>query len=543
VNQSIAGRIRALLLMSLAGTLLVALVLSAVLWRNIRQDQAYANLRQDRDDAMVALASLLGQQQGGIQHLLRQQDPDSLMAAIARDSSMCAQFHAQSLALGGTGIDSAFAQLRQFDTALVGLLLKGNPGAAQDRFLEGSGALVTRIQDLLHDAQVDWIRQSDEQLASRRRGQQSLVLLILALVSCGGCVAWLVGRKLTVGIVASLQAAQLTMEDIAAGEGDLTRRLEVRSNDEIGLLSGAFNRFTERVQSTVTTVSQGVRTLTGASSRITKASVALEGEVATVARRGRDVTKASREAGERVESASRSTVSLAENMAQIASSVEEMSATIQEVSRSCQIESQLASQADRDMGTARTNFERLAATSKEMTQILEGIEDISDQTQLLALNATIEAARAGEAGKGFAVVAASVKDLAKQASRSAQQIGIRIEAMTRDMKGAEKSLASLEEVLKKVMAESTNVAAAVEQQGATIGELSRSMTDAHRESGMIAADAQQASAVLATSVGEIEGLSEDIGRAAQEIARVRSSTTQLAELSTELETLVSRFKI
>lgn len=543
VQWNLAKRIRVLLQSSLLGMLLVTLVLSAGLWLNLRSSAQSERARQEKSDGLLELASHLGQQQGVVQRLLRESDPDTMLALVVRDSVLRERFHEDARRLDAGAMDSAFRALERLDSAVVQMVLQGQAGAAQDRFLEGTGILVERILHHQTLLQNRWDELAQEEI-SRSKTRQTLVLVgILIVVLAAGAVAWILGRRLIEGIVSSLHETQSTMEDIAAGEGDLTRRLHVSSQDEIGLLAGAFNRYNERVHGTVSTVAQAVATLGDATGSITMSSEALDQDVGAVAARGRDVAGASREAGEMVASASRSTVELAHGIAQIAAAIEEMSATVREVSRSCQAESQLASQADRDMDTARANFGRLQDTSREMTLLLESIQDISDQTQLLALNATIEASRAGEAGKGFAVVAAAVKDLAKQASQTGREIGTRVEAMNRDMQGAQTSLSSLDDVVRRVRAESTSVAAAVEEQEATIAELSRSISETHQESGAIASQAQKASKVLASSVQEIEGLSRDIGNAALEVAQVRTSVGRITSLSSELRTLVGRFRI
>jgi methyl-accepting chemotaxis protein len=543
VNWNLAKRIRVLLQSSLLGMLLVTLVLSAGLWFNLRSSAISERAREEKSDGLLELASHLGQQQGVVQRLLRENDPDTMLALVVRDSVLRERFHEDARRLDAGAMDSAFRELELLDSAVVQMVLQGQAGAAQDRFLEGTGVLVERILQHQTLLQHRWDELAKEEI-SRSKTRQTFVLVgILCVVLVVGAVAWILGRRLIEGIVSSLHETQSTMEDIAAGEGDLTRRLKVVSQDEIGLLAGAFNRYNERVHGTVSTVAQAVATLGNATGSITTASEALDQDVGAVAARGRDVAGASREAGEMVASASRSTSDLAHGIAQIATAIEEMSSTVREVSRSCQAESQLASQADRDMDTARANFGRLVATSREMTLLLESIQDISDQTQLLALNATIEASRAGEAGKGFAVVAASVKDLAKQASKTGREIGLRVEAMNKDMQGAQTSLASLEDVVRRVRAESTNVAASVEEQEATISELARSIATTHQESGSIASQAQMASKVLASSVVEIEGLSRDIGNAALEVAQVRTSVGQITSLSSELQALVGRFRI
>jgi len=542
VAWSVARKIRTLLWSSLGATFVVVLVLVGVQWLGDRQ----AKQLERRWDEKVALqrriATGLDNQQGGVQRILREQDPDTILALVSRDSALRAGIRDDAHHLESPEFDSAFARLLALDSVVFQTILQGNRGEAQDLYLEQSAVLVSRILDVQERMTGSWARDMDEQRDAWSRKRTLFVVVLLVLVCVGGGVGAVAGRRLVEGIVGPLHLAHATMEDIAAGEGDLTRRLEVRSEDEIGQLAGAFNRFVERVHRTVRTVEEGVGTLNGASTRIGVSTRTLVEGSEAVARRSREVAETSRQTGVRVGSASRATDDLADGLSRIAAAIEELSASVREVSRSCQEESQAAALAARDVASARDNFRGLVAAVQEMTQLLDGIQNISDQTQMLALNATIEAARAGEAGRGFAVVAASVKDLSRQALGTTREIAERIETMGKAMAGADASIASLEDVVRSVRAESSSIAAAVEEQEATIAELSRSISETHQQSQSISSDVRGAFRGTEAAALEIEAVSDGVAHAAREIVAVQTGMQEVEALAVDLRALVGRFR-
>jgi methyl-accepting chemotaxis protein len=174
-------------------------------------------------------------------------------------------------------------------------------------------------------------------------------------------------------------------------------------------------------------------------------------------------------------------------------------------------------------------MEKLGASSSQIGGVLKVISSISEQTNLLALNATIEAARAGELGKGFAVVANEVKELARQTAKATQEISGSITAIQGDAKGAMDSIAEISAIINKINDISSIIASAVEEQAATTGEMSRSVSTAARSSSEIASN--------------IVSVSEAAQSTTQGASHTQIAANELAKIASELQNLVSRFSV
>ncbi|WP_298187848.1 methyl-accepting chemotaxis protein [uncultured Pseudomonas sp.] len=219
-----------------------------------------------------------------------------------------------------------------------------------------------------------------------------------------------------------LHVMSRAMGDIAQGEGDLTRRLQVGSQDEFGELAVAFNRFVERIHesirevaSTTSAVHERVRTVVAASNASMNNSSEQAARTDSVAAAINELGAAAQEIARNAADAS----SQASDARQGAENGQQM------VEKTLGAMSDLSSKIE----VAGSHIETLSQKSNDIGQILDVIKGISEQTNLLALNAAIEAARAGEAGRGFAVVADEVRNLAQRTQSSAQEIQQMIEQL------------------------------------------------------------------------------------------------------------------
>ena len=223
-------------------------------------------------------------------------------------------------------------------------------------------------------------------------------------------------------LIQPLHVMTRAMEDIADGEGDLTKRLTIVNNDEFGVLGTAFNRFVERIHGSIREVSSATGQVNEVALRVVAASNSSMYNSDQQASRTSSVAAAINQLGAAAQEIARNAAQ-ASNQASDARGLAEDGQQV--VDRSIKAMNQLSSM----LSASSTNIESLNSKTVNIGQILEVITSISQQTNLLALNAAIEAARAGEAGRGFAVVADEVRNLAHRTQESAQQVQTMIEEL------------------------------------------------------------------------------------------------------------------
>ncbi|MDD2056485.1 methyl-accepting chemotaxis protein [Pseudomonas sp. GD03860] len=240
-------------------------------------------------------------------------------------------------------------------------------------------------------------------------------LIAVAIIIC------LLGLLIQV-LLQPLHTMTRAMEDIAQGEGDLTKRLSIHSQDEFGDLGNAFNRFVERIHTSIREVSSATEQVNEVALRVVSASNSSMVNSDEQANRTNSVAAAINELG----AAAQEIAHNAAQASQQASSARRLAEEGQQVvDRNIAAMNRLSDL----ICTSSSHIETLNSKTVNIGQILEVITSISQQTNLLALNAAIEAARAGEAGRGFAVVADEVRNLAHRTQESAQQVQSMIEEL------------------------------------------------------------------------------------------------------------------
>ena len=225
------------------------------------------------------------------------------------------------------------------------------------------------------------------------------------------------------------------MQNIAEGEGDLTRRLNIESQDEFGTLATAFNHFVQRIHTSISEVASATEHVNEVALRVVSASNSSMVNSDEQASRTNSVAAAINELGAAAHEIARNAAQASHQASDARGLAEEGQQVVERSINSMQQLSQMLS-------TSSGHIESLNDKTVNIGQILEVITSISQQTNLLALNAAIEAARAGEAGRGFAVVADEVRNLAHRTQESAQQVQTMIEEL---QVGARESVSTMSE--------------------------------------------------------------------------------------------------
>jgi methyl-accepting chemotaxis protein len=304
-------------------------------------------------------------------------------------------------------------------------------------------------------------------------------------------------------------------KDVAEGEGDLTKRIPVTADDEIGELAKWFNVFMDRLHETIKAISENAQSVASASEEFSATSL--------------EMSANSEETSGQANAVSQALQQVNQNLQSVATGAEEMTATIQSIASNAHEAATVASNAVQTAEAANATVGRLGGSSAQIGEVIKVINAIARQTNLLALNATIEAARAGEAGKGFAVVANEVKELARQTAKATEDIGREINALQNDTQRAVEAIGGISGVITHINDISGTIATAVEEQSATTNEMTRNVADAAKGSGEITRN--------------IAGVAEAARGMSSSAQESQKAAIGLAEMAEQLRTLVAQFKI
>ncbi len=372
-------------------------------------------------------------------------------------------------------------------------------------------------------------------VASQRTAIIVACLLVLGMTTT--VITWVAKR-----VTANVRSASDMLKDVAEGEGDLTRRLDIKSKDEIGELAGRFNLFIGNLQKMVRRIIDNTGKLSQSVTGMAGISEQMNHDAEQTSGMANGVAAAAEEMNANMASVAATMEQAANNINMIATAVEEMSATISEIAQNSEKGNTIVGRAVSQADVVSKKMAELGKSAQEIGKVTESITEISEQTNLLALNATIEAARAGEAGKGFAVVANEIKELAKQTAAATEEIKSQISGIQGTTEHAVTEIAEVAAVINDVSEVVSTIAASVEEQSATTREISGNVSQASvgvQEVNRNVAQSSSVSSDIARNIAEVNQSADDISSSS---GQVRLSAEQMAELVSDLNALVSRFK-
>ena len=348
-------------------------------------------------------------------------------------------------------------------------------------------AKITEVKDEIHRMEAAATELADkhrkimadkEEIITAFARQTALVMFIVVLITFAA--ATFVTVVVSRGITRPVKAMAEHLGEMAQGSGDLTKRIEIGSHDEVGQMATSFNSFVKKLEEIISEVRTSSDGIASAASQVASSAASL----------------------------SQGTSEQAASIEETTSSLEQMSASITQNAENSRQMEQMAVKGARDSEESGSAVRESVTAMKQIAEKISIIEEIAYQTNLLALNAAIEAARAGEHGRGFAVVATEVRKLAERSQTAAQEIGGLAANSVGVAERSGQKLAELVPAIKKTSELVQEVSASSREQSSGVAQINKAMSSVDTVTQRNASSAEELSSTAEELAAQSEALQQ-----------------------------------
>ena len=479
-----------------------------------------------------------------VRMLMLSDSPQSYQKTVAEIRSVLARLN-QGLA----GVQREMGGLQQ---AKLGAQLRSASGAlseaatdieriivTQQRILESNDRVAKTVQTVkavtLKEVKTgeDRVKETaslQETMVHRINVQVRYLSSLILIISCVIAVisvlfSWLTIRR--VGV--SMKTLNRMLEDIAQGEGDLTKRLDDSARDEFGEAARWFNLFLGKLNGIIQQVAHN-------SAQVATATLQLSAT-------SKEMASGSRNAAGQAQTVAAASEQMAATSGFIAQNCLRASASAQRASDVATAGAQAVHETVAAMGritekvrASALKVDSLGSRGEQIGAIIGTIQEIADQTNLLALNAAIEAARAGESGRGFAVVADEVRSLAVRTTEATHEIGDLIKGIQQETSGA---VATMEEGVREVEIGTEKAA----KSGSALQDILSQINEVLLQMNQIATAAEQQTGATSEISGKMLQITDVIQATANGAQESALGAASLAKFADDLQHLVRQFKL
>lgn len=357
----------------------------------------------------------------------------------------------------------------------------------------------------------------------------------MAVLLC--VIAFFISRSIT-------KPLKLTVDHVNdISEGDFQNTLEIKNQDELGVMVRAMNQMSVRLKDMVLEIKGGISTLNTSAGNMSTYSDEMTGSADLNAEKANIVASAAEEMSINMNQVSEAMETSAHNTNSVVTAVEEMTATINEIAKNTETAKNVVEDAVTKSGDAAEQMTRLEKVATAIGQVTETIRDISEQTDLLSLNATIEAARAGDAGKGFAVVANEIKELSKQTSEATLDIQKQVDEIQGTAQASVSVIQEISTIVIEVNQIVQTIATAIEEQSIATREIAQNTATVSQGIMEVNDKVSESSA----AAGEITESIQQVHTSSDEMklnsGQVKNGASELTSLAESLSRNMEQFKV